>query len=69
MNKSETDTVQTKSHEEEEETIDSNIIYSEYQAILQNTINCLPPQRQKIFNMSRMKNMSHKEIASESRVS
>lgn len=69
MNKSETDTVQTKSHEEEEEAIDSNIIYSEYQAILQNAINCLPPQRQKIFNMSRMKNMSHKEIASESRVS
>ncbi|WP_075966320.1 sigma factor-like helix-turn-helix DNA-binding protein [Parabacteroides massiliensis] len=67
MNKSETDTVQTKSHEEE--AIDSNIIYSEYQAILQNAINCLPPQRQKIFNMSRMKNMSHKEIASESRVS
>lgn len=68
MNKSETDTVQTKSHEEEE-AIDSKIIYSEYQAILQNAINCLPPQRQKIFNMSRMKNMSHKEIASESRVS
>ena len=68
MNKSQTDTVQTKSHEEEE-AIDSNIIYSEYQAILQNAINCLPPQRQKIFNMSRMKNMSHKEIASESRVS
>lgn len=68
MNKSETDTVQTKSHEEEE-AIDSNIIHSEYQAIIQNAINCLPPQRQKIFNMSRMKNMSHKEIASESRVS
>lgn len=49
----------------EEEAIDSNIIYSEYQAILQNAINCLPPQRQKIFNMSRIKNMSHKEIASE----
>lgn len=48
---------------EEEEAIDSQIIYTEYQEILRNAISCLPPQRQKIFNMSRIESMSHKEIA------
>ena len=47
----------------EEEAIDSKIIYTEYQMILQNAISQLPPQRQKIFNMSRIESMSHKEIA------
>ena len=37
----------------------------EYQMILQNAISQLPPQRQKIFNMSRIESMSHKEIAAE----
>ena len=49
----------------EEEAIDSKIIYTEYQMILQNAISQLPPQRQKIFNMSRIESMSHKEIAAE----
>lgn len=49
----------------EEETIDSQLIYSEYQKILQDAISQLPPQRQKIFNMSRLENRSHKEIAAE----
>ena len=48
-----------------EEAIDSKIIYTEYQMILQNAISQLPPQRQKIFNMSRIESMSHKEIAAE----
>lgn len=47
----------------EEEAIDSKIIYTEYQVILQNAISQLPPQRRKIFNMSRIESMSHKEIA------
>ena len=49
----------------EEEAIDSKIIYTEYQVILQNAISQLPPQRRKIFNMSRIESMSHKEIAAE----
>lgn len=49
----------------EEEAIDSKIIYTEYQVILQNAISQLPPQRRKIFNMSRIESISHKEIASE----
>mgnify|MGYP001044215573 FL=1 len=49
----------------EEEAIDSQIIYTEYQEILRNAISRLPPQRQKIFNMSRIENMSHKEIAAQ----
>lgn len=48
-----------------EETTESQIIYSEYQTILQAAIEQLPPQRKKIFNMSRVENMSHKEIAAE----
>ena len=49
----------------EEEAIDSKIIYTEYQVILQNALSQLPPQRRKIFNMSRIESMSHKEIAAE----
>ncbi len=49
----------------EEEAIDTQIIYTEYQEILRNAISRLPPQRQKIFNMSRIENMSHKEIAAQ----
>ena len=49
----------------EEEAIDSKIIYTEYQVILQNAISQLPPQRRKIFNKSRIESMSHKEIAAE----
>ena len=49
----------------EEEAIDPKIIYTEYQVILQNAISQLPPQRRKIFNMSRIESMSHKEIAAE----
>lgn len=48
---------------EEDDPVNSEIIYSEYQRILKEAIHSLPPQRQKIFNMSRMENLSHKEIA------
>lgn len=49
----------------QEEAIDSHLIYTEYQKILQDAIDRLPPQRRKIFNMSRIESMSHKEIATE----
>lgn len=48
-----------------EETTESQIIYTEYQEILQAAIEQLPTQRKRIFNMSRIENMSHKEIAAE----
>ena len=46
-----------------EETTESQLIYTEYQEILQAAIDLLPAQRKKIFNMSRVENISHKEIA------
>lgn len=52
-----------------EETAESQIIYTEYQEILRTAIEQLPTQRQKIFNMSRIENMSHKEIAAELNIS
>lgn len=53
----------------EEEGVDSQMIYTEYQNILQDAINLLSPQRQKIFTMSRIENMSHKEIAAQLNIS
>lgn len=47
----------------EEDVIESNLIYTEYQNILKEAIEQLSPQRKKIFNMSRMDNLTHKEIA------
>lgn len=49
----------------EEETIDSELIYSEYQKIFREAIDKLPPQRKRIFSLSRIENKSHKEIAEE----
>jgi RNA polymerase sigma-70 factor (ECF subfamily) len=48
----------------EKETIESALIFSEYQQILKDAIDKLPAQRKKVFNMSRTENLSHKEIAS-----
>lgn len=47
----------------EEETTESTLIFAEYQQILTEAIEKLSPQRKKIFNMSRIENLSHKEIA------
>lgn len=47
----------------EEDVIESDLIYTEYQNILKEAIEQLSPQRKKIFNMSRMDNLTHKEIA------
>lgn len=52
-----------------EETTESQIIDTEYQEILLAAIEQLPTQRQRIFNMSRIENMSHKEIATELNIS
>ena len=48
----------------EETTTDSDIIFAEYQQILSAAIEKLPARRKEIFNMSRIENKSHKEIAS-----
>lgn len=45
------------------EHVETDIIYTEYQQILKDAIDHLPPQRKKVFIMSRTDNMSHKEIA------
>lgn len=46
-----------------EEIIESDIIYKEYLSMLKQVITQLPPQRKRIFNMSREQNLTHKEIA------
>lgn len=45
------------------DSIDADIIYLEYQKILIAAIEQLPPQRKRIFNMSRIEHKTHKEIA------
>jgi RNA polymerase sigma-70 factor (ECF subfamily) len=47
----------------EMETTDAGIVLADYRKILTNAIDLLPPQRKRIFRMSRMENKSHKEIA------
>lgn len=49
----------------ETEPVESELIFTEYKKILTDAIEKLPPQRQRIFNMSRIEQKSHKEIASE----
>jgi len=49
----------------EMESIDSDIIYLEYQKILVAAIEQLPPQRKRIFNMSRIEHKTYKEIAAQ----
>jgi len=45
-------------------SVESELIFSDYQKILTDAIDKLPPRRKRIFNMSRVENLSHKEIAS-----
>lgn len=49
----------------ETDSIESDLIFTEYKKILTDAIEKLPPQRQRIFNMSRVEHKSHKEIASQ----
>lgn len=49
----------------EEDSIESDLISADYRRILEEAIEQLPPQRQKIFHMSRIENLSHKEIAAQ----
>lgn len=44
---------------------DEQLIFSDYQQLLIEAIDKLPPKRKIIFNMSRNENLSHKEIASQ----
>lgn len=46
-----------------EATIESELIFSDYRQILTDAIDKLPAQRKRIFSMSRIDNLSHKEIA------
>lgn len=49
----------------ETDSIEDQLIFSEYKKILTDAIEQLPPQRQRIFNMSRIENKPHKEIAAQ----
>lgn len=49
---------------DEETDADSDLIFDEYQQILSDAIEKLPSRRKRIFHMSRVENLSHKEIAS-----
>ena len=53
----------TMSRPIEMDSIDADIIYLEYKKILVSAIEQLPPQRKRIFNMSRIEHKTHKEIA------
>lgn len=46
-----------------EESAESALISAEYQQILLSAIDNLPPQQKRVFNLSRMENLSHKDIA------
>jgi len=48
----------------ESKSTEDELIFMDYQKILMDAINKLPPQRKRIFNLSRIENKSHKEIAS-----
>ncbi len=50
---------------DESSEADSEVIYAEYRSILHNAITQLPPQRQRVFRMSRLEGMMYKEIAAE----
>lgn len=45
------------------ETLETELIYTEYRKILDDAIALLPPKRKKIFTLSRTESLSHKEIA------
>ncbi len=47
----------------EQASADNGIIDSEYKSLFKAAINKLPPTRKKIFVLSRIKHMTHKEIA------
>lgn len=50
-------------HPVNDDSTEANLIFTEYQKILTEAIEHLPTQRKRIFNLSRMENKSHKEIA------
>ena len=52
-----------------DETTSNDIVYAEYRKIFAHAIEKLPSQRKKIFKMSRIDNLSHKEIANQLNIS
>ena len=52
-----------------EEIIESDLVYKEYLLLLKQLIAKLPPQRQRIFNLSREQHLTHKEIAKALKIS
>lgn len=44
---------------------DSSLLTKEFEEKLRNAINLMPPQRRKIFNLSREEGLSHQQIADE----
>ena len=55
------DKIQTPSHTES----DAPLLMREYEAKLREAIDLLPPQRKKIFNLSREEGLTHSQIAEE----
>lgn len=58
-----------KGKEEVEQSVEQSIITKEYENIYELAVDQLPPQRKKIFVLSREKGLSHKEIANSLEIS
>jgi len=50
-------------HSEYQDTTEETVIYNEYQHILSQAVNQLPPQQRIVFSMSRDEGMKYEEIA------
>lgn len=51
------------------QNVEEEVIYNDLMALLTKTIDDLPPKRQEIFRLSRIKGLSYKEISKELRIS
>jgi RNA polymerase sigma-70 factor (ECF subfamily) len=51
------------------QSVEDEIVYKDLMALLNKTIDRLPPKRQEIFKMSRLQGMSYKEISKELTIS
>ena len=52
-------------HKENKHIGDNDIVYNELKQIVENAIENLPPQRRKVFKLSRFKGYAYKEISDE----
>lgn len=55
--------------EQNQVRLENEIIFNDIQARLEKLISELPPQRKKVFELSRKQGLSHKEIAEELKIS